>query len=625
MLTTKHALLPVICLSMATNVWAQTVGAVTQVPTTLLDFFQHGSQPPEVGEVPYSPFITSTNCKMCHELQSFNGPPTAIYRNWQGSMMSQAARDPVFYAALAIANQDAAFVGDMCIRCHSPGGWLSGRSTPVDGSSLTQADRDGVACSVCHRMVDPVLRATSPAPDQAILEMIDPFPFTLPPGGGNFIIDRQDRRRGPYADPFFPPHAALESPFHKTSELCATCHDVSNPAFERQTDGTYVLLAQDLDAPHSTGDKHDMFPLERTYSEWLHSDFASVGVDMGGRFGGLISVVSTCQDCHMPDTEGAGCFLPGAPIRPDLPSHEFAGGNAWVQDIVLNLYPGDGLVVENLEAGKDAARSMLQRACTLSVSHVSDTISVRITNEGGHKLPTGYPEGRRMWINVRFYDVNMALIAEHGHYDPFSAVLTTADTKVYEAILGVDAAVSAATGIPEGASFHFAVNNVILQDNRIPPRGFTNAAYEAVQAAPVGATYADGQYWDDTEFSVPVGTDSVTVNVYYQTASKEFIDFLKNENQTNDAGDVLHAQWALTGKSPPVWMATKTLVLDPMLFGDFDGDASVDLSDHNEQETCQTGPGGVMPNPDCDAFDSDGDGDVDLRDFADFMISFTGC
>ena len=41
------------------------------------------------------------------------------------------------------------------------------------------------------------------------------------------------------------------------------------------------------------------------------------------------------------------------------------------------------------------------------------------------------------------------------------------------------------------------LNNVVVKDNRIPPRGFTNAAFEAFDGAPVGATYADGQYWDD--------------------------------------------------------------------------------------------------------------------------------
>lgn len=61
-----------------------------------------------------------------------------------------SARDPFFYyAGMAIANQDAAFAGDFCIRCHSPAGWLEGRSVPTDGSALNLNDRQGVQCDFC--------------------------------------------------------------------------------------------------------------------------------------------------------------------------------------------------------------------------------------------------------------------------------------------------------------------------------------------------------------------------------------------------------------------------------------------------------------------------------------------
>ncbi len=61
----------------------------------------------------------------------------------KGGMMAQAARDPIYLAALTIANQDVPHAGDFCIRCHAPEGWLGGRSEPADGSALTDADREG--------------------------------------------------------------------------------------------------------------------------------------------------------------------------------------------------------------------------------------------------------------------------------------------------------------------------------------------------------------------------------------------------------------------------------------------------------------------------------------------------
>ena len=50
-------------------------------------------------------------------------------------MMAQAGRDPVFYAALDIANADAAFSGDFCLRCHVPRGWLDGRHSAPTATS----------------------------------------------------------------------------------------------------------------------------------------------------------------------------------------------------------------------------------------------------------------------------------------------------------------------------------------------------------------------------------------------------------------------------------------------------------------------------------------------------------
>jgi hypothetical protein len=522
---------------------AATVIAVAQVPTTLNDFFLPGTQPGAL-EIPIQ---DSFECAFCHgnydELHE-------QFRPWNASPMGQAARDPLFWACLAVANQDAAFAGDFCLRCHTPGGWLAGNSTPTDGSALKGTDFQGVNCNFCHRTLDPLNHPGAPAVDADILADLAHPPFDA--HSGNFVVDPRDRRRGPYELVDFFVHEWLQSPFHRTSEMCATCHDVSNPVFERQPDGSYA--PGDLDAPHSTFSKLDMFPIERTYSEWLASDFAQGPIDMGGRFGGVNPLVSSCQDCHMPKAEGLGCIF--GEFRDDLPMHQFNGGNTWLLNAVRELFPDEetGLDEDSVNASIARTVAMLQNASDLELSQEGSTLKVRIINQSGHKLPTGYPEGRRMWVNVRFFDDQDLLIAERGAYDFGTAVLTGADTKVYEAKLGVSPDVAALAGVPAGEGFHFAVNNMWMQDNRIPPRGFTNAGFDAVQAAPVGYTYADGQYWDDTEFTIPPGASSADVRVYYQSASKEYIEFLRDANVTNDAGDVMYDVWLKTGKSEPVEM-----------------------------------------------------------------------
>jgi len=57
--------------------------------------------------------------------------------------------------------------------------------------------------------------------------------------------------------------------------------------------------------------------------------------------------------------------------------------------------------------------------------------------------------------------------------------------------------------------------------------------------------------------------------------------------------------------------------------GDFDGDGDVDLDDYAQFAACVAGPGGAPP-PECEAVDLDGDGDIDLQDFCRWQPLFTG-
>lgn len=323
----------------------------------------------------------------------------------------------------------------------------------------------------------------------------------------------------------------------------------------------------------------------------------------------------------MPAVDGSACDFGDPPVYADMAAHELVGGNAWAGEMVINLYP-DEVDADTIIASMERARDMLRRALTLDTAQDGDVLHVRVINETGHKLPSGYPEGRRMWIHVECRDAGGVLLREFGAYDWNRANLTAGDTKVYEAKLGIDQAVADLTRLPVGESFHFALNNVIYKDNRIPPRGFDNAAFKLLQAAPVAKGYSDGQYWDDTAFLLPVGTTQAVARVYYQTASKEYITFLRDANTTNDKGQVLYDQWRQTGKSPPVEMASLTLDVQWFSNGDFDGTGGVDVGDHADLAACMTGPDGGPIEPACEPGDLDGDADVDLRDWSRFQNRF---
>ena len=527
----------------------------TQLPTTLEDWVMPGTQELELNVN----LASGDSCSTCHGYYDATIEP---FQNWAASMMGQATRDPIWFAAMAIANQDADFAGDLCLRCHTPNGWLHGKSVPTDGSALDvfNGDVDGVGCHFCHRMVDPVADAANPVEDGGILAGLTTG-IPTEPHSAQYIVDPEDNRRGPYnLGAGFGYHEWRQSPFHREALMCGTCHDVSNPAFTKQMDGTYALNT--VNAQHPTHDKRDCFPLERTYSEWEFSQFAKEEIDMGGLFGGNQQEVATCQDCHTPDVSGeAAAPQWGATFRTDMGLHSFAGANSWVMRAIKSLYPDfeTGLTWPTVNTSIARNEQMLQNAAEVYPFVRGDSLIVRVLNNSGHKLPTGYPEGRRMWINVLYKDAGNNVIGERGNYNENSAVLATHSTTVFEAKLGLDDDVSAATGIPAGESFHFALNNYYLKDNRIPPRGYWAAGFEEAQALPVGEDYLDEQFWHDTKFAIPVGTVDIEVRLFHQTTSKEYIEFLRDVNTTDDLGETAYRAWETFGKSAPVEMDLETI------------------------------------------------------------------
>jgi hypothetical protein len=536
------------------------------VPTTLRDVDMAGTQPFEGGILD----DVDANCTTCHA-----GYDTAVepWHQWKGSMMAQAMRDPLFLALVAIAEQDAPSVGDMCLRCHSPGGWQEGRSTDTSGGMLTAKDRQGVQCDFCHRAVDPDYKlGISPLEDVAVLDSLDVIPPAY--ANGQFVTDPNPIRRGPFFDAEAS-HAFLESPFHREADICGTCHDVSNPVFVRgASPAEYVPTA--FDTPHPDGDPRNMFPVERTYSEWSMSEYATVGV-YAPQFAGNKpdGIVRTCQDCHMRDVSGKGCNEPGAPTRPDLPLHDLTGGNYFIPDILPSFFPGEVDSLRLLD-GKLRAIEMLQKAASMSLSSGQygggPAVFVAIVNETGHKLPSGYPEGRRIWLNVKAYDEGSSLVYESGAYDEPTGVLThDEDLKIYHIKPGISSRLAPVVGFPAGPSFHFVLNDTVFFDNRIPPRGFTNADFVTIQSPPVDYSYADGQYSDTTTYVLPAEAVFVEATLYYQSTSKDFIEFLRDENVTNSAGQEIYDAWVLQGRAAPVAMVSDTISVEAVVDVPIDG------------------------------------------------------
>jgi hypothetical protein len=603
---------------------ARAAGAAP-LATTPNDFLQPGTQP---SAAQFDDFADPLLCSQCHGgYRPQNDAPSDA---WVTSIMAQASRDPLMRAAATIANADATGSAETCIRCHAPVGWLGGRSTGGDFGNLQPGDLHGVTCHMCHRMLDPIARADAPAIDAPILAALDGAltrppgrcaqnagqactsdaacgsagPCRLDAGQGRFVVDPDDSRRGPRQHPVHL-HMTTLSPFHTRSDACAPCHDVSTPTFTRKSEGTWELNA--IDTPHETQDPSEMFPEQRTYSEWRASEFAGAGVVFAdGRFGGVKTAtlpntvaVSTCQDCHMPTVAQQPCD--GGSSYPDVGTHFFAGANTWVLGAVLDEYgAASGLTPQSVAAAAARTEDMLGDASDLEVTQQGYRLHVRVVNQTGHKLPTGYPEGRRMWLGLRVFgaDPQAAPIAEDGAYDAASATLDVAHTsKIYEVRQVIASDVAQATGHAEGTPFHLVLNGAIAFDNRIPPRGFSNAAFQAFGAAPVGATYADGQYWDDTTYTLSLEATRVEVSLYYQTTSREYAEFLR-DTATGGTGQNAYDRWVARGRSAPVVMDRMTVDLVPICSPD--DSPCDDRNPCTTDDTCVAGActGPTIPCPD---------------------------
>lgn len=335
----------------------------------------------------------------------------------------------------------------------------------------------------------------------------------------------------------------------------------------------------------------------------------------------------------MPDRVGKGCDKNDAVNRPDgsiehplsgQPKHEMTGGNMFVAYVLastvagspnydalnqalldqgpgvltLDLSQGETLDANALLSGVARAQEQLVNAASIeNVTYQSSTgeLSFRIQNNTGHKLISGFPEGRRMFINIKAFS-DSSLIAEINPYDdtvctlkglsaeysPSSPALDAyeshLDALVYETHPSSDL-----TG--EAETFHMVLATGRYKDNRIPPKGFRIDQAAARLAQPVWQgelredyftpdEYAGG--YDDIIVSLPPSADRIEISLYYQTTSREFIEFLRDE--INGEGTTLTSP---TGAGATV---AYTIQTDPF----FDqlkawGDTLWQIWDHNKQ------------------------------------------
>jgi len=357
----------------------------------------------------------------------------------------------------------------------------------------TEAGKWGIFCETCHTMAEtrhtpynnypisgtqyvPALGTASrdqlvPLNDQDKLDVADPnspsLGYTV--GAGSYRLSphaiRTPERFGPLSwndhsatlDPYVSEVFNISFPYQQGSfsgkhdgyynvlferaEMCASCHDVTNPLTVKNTLGNWV----------------GGFPIERTYTEWRTSRYA----DRPGNANFDPNFKRDCMTCHMqqdfgqpgtaqtlydaqgdPVAPASTQACKSGPVRQVFYTHHFVGGNAYVPRLIgadlnngntspypeLSVYSHTSADktsrysravwenVTNTGAPTHHARMAWERlqnaldvdlTAPASASAGTDAaLSITVTNSGtGHNFPSGFPEGRNAWVAVRAFDL----------------------------------------------------------------------------------------------------------------------------------------------------------------------------------------------------------------------------
>lgn len=280
-----------------------------------------------------SSFKSAELCAACHK---------AIYDEWRASYMSRSWRAGIGTIDLHAISLSLRGIEPeerrWCIQCHAP----LALTTPEDLDATDPLAREGITCTVCHSV-------TEAHPD------VNP---------GNVTMDPLAGMNGPFDDSRSPMHPSRRSELFvdSSSALCGTCHWSAYPL--------------------------NGLPIDWTYPEWL--EYRELAVRRGEE-------VKSCQECHMPASEGKAAQLDGAPRR-RIASHRFPGGR------------DEKILRKSAEVAYDLTRE----------AGSGGILKVTVRNLAGHNLPTGNAAWPRVRLGVRFLNgteaVELASFDYHASY-----------------------------------------------------------------------------------------------------------------------------------------------------------------------------------------------------------------
>ena len=483
--------------------------------------------------VPHNTSFTSThfsgsqNCAECHDgiKDSSNGKDVSLVKAWKGTMMGNAAIDPLYLAKVASeVKRNPEFkevIEAKCSRCHMPMAHVeagfSGDATAMFGDGFLNpenpyydAAKDGVSCTLCHQIEDTLQLGT----DEGF--------------SGQFEVSENigaDRAAyGPYTNPKTQPminsvqFTPKESSHMSQSKLCASCHNLDTPVINAQGGSL----------------SGDTFPEQAVYTEWEYSEF---------------NTTKSCQECHMPQTEGSVVISTKGNVgeRSPFHQHQFIGANTYMLEILKNNRTKLGAVADTATFDESITntRDFLKAAADVTIGSTgfeNGTLkfSVLVRNHSGHKFPTSLPS-RRAWLHVKVTNAANQTLFESGAMNSEGQIIGVDDnTDDYEVHYEkIDDASEVQVYEPIMAdtdgtmTYTFMQASRYLKDNRILPLGFKVNA--PANAQPYGEAVDDNDFVGGSDTVAYEVTDlaeddyTITVTLHYQTASYGFMQDLYSD------------------------------------------------------------------------------------------------
>jgi hypothetical protein len=491
---------------------------VTELPTMIVNTPTSASQEVEL-------FAASSQCVTCHSnLKDSKGADFSFVASWQPSIHANASIDPYFTATVRTEVQHypelQGAIEGICSTCHMGMANLTAKTNSASTNMLDDGlmnpehplyplALEGVSCTLCHQV-----KADGLGEEASF--------------SGNYKIDTTTAKGGRSLFGVFevaPDMASLmqsavgfvpqKGEYMGSAKLCATCHTLFTSPIT--ADGALLTDIQ--------------FPEQTPYLEWQASSFTN----------------TPCQKCHMPPLSGSmKISTQASPARNPVYEHIFVGGNQFMLNLINNNRAAlnAGAQAEQYQALSQRVQDFMgSRAASLTVKTSKDadmvSITVKVNNMAGHKLPTAFPS-RRVWLHVTVTDASGNKVFESGawnedgsiagndndadasKFEPHYTTITDPNqVQIYESIIGdLDGKVT--TNILAAASY--------LKDSRIPPTGFDKAGV-SVDIGVKGDALTDENFTggsDEIVYEVPLngvsGALTVKVEALYQSIGFRWLE-----------------------------------------------------------------------------------------------------